>query len=102
MHQRCRHATYQSIIQVYRRLLQVRDMRPLSRRRLKTMTRLVAVQLEPGGPNLLAEVLSGDLASDDADAFARASDELEGSARSVTDALDTMILPTARVITDRF
>jgi hypothetical protein len=64
---------------------------------------LIGVRLAPHGPVILAEV---DVANavDQGEAFARAADvtaRLQAAGQSVQEALDSVVLPTARTLMDR-
>jgi len=64
---------------------------------------LIGVRLAPDGPLVLAEVDTADVA-DQGDAFARAADvtaRLQAAGQSIQEALDSVVLPTARTLMDR-
>jgi hypothetical protein len=63
---------------------------------------LLGVQLEPDGPVVLAEVDPANATWDGEEAFARAAiDQLEATGQSVQEALDAVVMPTARLVLDR-
>jgi hypothetical protein len=65
---------------------------------------LIGVQLEPDGPVVLAEIDPSDDAGLQEEAFARAADvtsRLETTSRSVQEALDAVVTPTARMVMNR-
>jgi hypothetical protein len=64
--------------------------------------RIVGIPLEPNGPVILAAVDEAD-AFESEDAFARAAKEtqLDATGRSMLEALDAVITPTARVMMER-
>src|SRR5688500_12151672 len=64
---------------------------------------LIGVRLEPDGPIVLAEVDTADVV-DQGEAFARAADvaaRLQAAGQSVQEALDSIVLPTARTLMNR-